>query len=274
MNTTMSGRHIRHVDFPSDEVVPRHVDVWTPPNYDESAERYPVIYMHDGQNLFHGDLSYSGVPWGVDHAAARLAVEGQIRVPIIVGIWNSEHRMQEYMPQKPVEIAPVLVGERFSKRHNGHPCSDDYLRFIVDELKPFIDNTYRTLPEREDTFVMGSSMGGIISLYAFCEYPDVFSGAACLSTSWTIAGGAFIPYLRKAVPPAKSHRIYFDYGSEARIATYESYQKQADRLFKKAGYRKNKNWTSRRFPGADHSERAWQDRIDEPLLFLLRKTIP
>ena len=265
----MSGRHIRHADFSSETVKPRHIDVWTPPDYDDSSDRYPVIYMHDGQNLFHADLSFSGVPWGVDQTAARMAELGQIRMPIIVGIWNTDQRVPEYMPQKPLRAAPTLVSKRFEKRYGGPAVSDAYLRFMVDELKPFIDATYRTLPEQPHTFVMGSSMGGLISLYALCEYPHVFSGAACLSTSWTVAGGVFIPYLRRAIPSPDAHNVYFDYGSEARIATYEYYQKQVNKLFRSAGYRNNRSWTSRRFPGADHSEQAWHDRIDEPLLFLL-----
>ena len=274
MSTTTSGRHIRHANVSASEVIPRHVDVWLPPGYDESeGRRYPVIYMHDGQNLFHAELSFSGVPWGVDHAAASLAASDQIMLPILVGIWNTEFRLQEYMPQKPLEAAPASISRRFAKRHNGHPCSDAYLRFIVEELKPFIDITYRTIPIREHTYVMGSSMGGAISLYALCEYPSVFRGAACLSTSWTVVGRTVIPYLRQSIPPPKSHKVYFDYGSEAQIATYESYQKQANKLFLGAGYRNNQSWTCRRFPGAAHSEQAWRDRIDEPLLFLLGKNI-
>ena len=270
MSTTVSGRHIRHADFPSNEVMPRHVDVWVPPDYDELVDRYPVIYMHDGQNLFHANLSFSGVPWGVDQAAARLAANDDIRLPIIVAIWNTEQRLQEYMPLKPLNAAHPLVAKRFAKRHNGYPISDAYLRFVVEELKPFIDTTYRTLPGQDHTFVVGSSMGGIISLYAFCEYPDIFGGAACMSTSWTVAGRTYIPYLQRSIPEAASHKVYFDYGSEAQIATYEAYQKQATKMFIGAGYRKGENLVTKRFPGADHSEQAWHDRIEEPLIFLLR----
>ena len=147
-----------------------------------------MLYMHDGQNLFDAKLSFSGVAWGIDKAAATLADENRIRAPIVVGIWNTGRRAQEYMPQKPLEAAPSSLADRFATNFNGTPVSDAYLRFIVTELKPFVDATYRTLPAQADTNVMGSSMGGLISLYALCEYPDVFGGAACLSSSWTVAG--------------------------------------------------------------------------------------
>ena len=269
MSTAISGHYVRHADFPGEGVLSRHIDVWTPPDYEESDERYPVIYMHDGQNLFHGDLSYSGIPWGVDQAAARLAAEGEIQMPIIVGIWNTEQRVQEYMPQKPLEAAPVAVSKRFADRHDGPPCSDAYLKFIVKELKSFIDTTYRTLPEQKDTFVMGSSMGGVISLYALCEYPDVFRGAACLSPSWTVAGGSFIAYLQRSIPSSGSHKVYLDAGSEAEGAVYKALMNQAATQFRAIGYEQGENLISKTFPGASHSEEAWGERVDEPLKFMM-----
>lgn len=271
MSSTKVGQFVRHENFSSEEVLPRHVDVWLPPGYHESDERYSVIYMHDGQNLFHGHLSYSGVPWGVDHAAARLASEGRIRMPILVGIWNTgENRIKEYMPQKPVEAAPAAVSKNFADRFDGPPDSDAYLRFIVKELKPFIDSAYRTLPQREHTMMMGSSMGGVVTLYGVCEYPGVFSGAACLSPSWTIVGHPFVQYLRRSIPlPPASHKVYLDYGSEGDGAAYNAIQKEATQLFKAAGYRDQDSLISKHFPGAPHSEQAWGERIDEPLVFLL-----
>ena len=267
----MSGRHIHHADFPSNEVTPRHVDVWVPPGYDASSERYPVIYMHDGQNLFHGHLSYSGVPWGVDHTAARLAEEGHIRAPLLVGIWNTgEERIKEYMPQKPLGTPRSAASKNFAARFGGRPHSDAYLRFIVEELKPFIDATYRTLPGQEDTYMIGSSMGGVVTMYALCEYPHVFGGVACLSSSWTMVNQPFFTYLRRTVPlPPSAHKVYTDYGSEGQSAPYAAFQKKAHALFKAAGYQDDKTVMSKHFPGAPHSEQAWSERMDEPLRFLL-----
>lgn len=265
----MTDRLIRYPSFASEWVEARPVDLWLPPGYDEGDHRYPVLYMHDGQNLFDPALSFSGLAWGIDDVAAKLIDQHQIRASVVVGIWNTKQRVQEYMPQQPLEAAPSHVADRFAETFGGAPISDAYLRFIVLELKPFVDAAYRTQPEPAHTFIMGSSMGGLIALYALCEYPHCFGGAGCLSTSWTVAGPIMPPYLRRALPEPATHTLYFDYGSEAQLAAYESYQKQVDRIVLAAGYRRERNWTTRRYPGAAHSEQAWHDRLDEPLRFLL-----
>jgi predicted alpha/beta superfamily hydrolase len=260
-----------HADFPSVHITPRHVDVWCPPGYASSPDaRYPVLYMHDGQNLFDPALSYIGVDWGVHEAIARLMAEGRIAGAIVVGIWNTAERLREYMPQKPFALpkANRLVHE-FTEGYGGLPVSDAYLRFLVEELKPFVDGTYRTLPQRERTFIMGSSMGGLISLYSLCEYPEVFAGAGCLSTHWPIGKSLLVGYVKSALPAPGHHRLYFDYGTETTDADYEPYQRRVDALLRAAGYTRGKDWITRKFPGAEHSERAWRERVHIPLEFLL-----
>ena len=156
----------------------RNVDVWFPQCYEQNGTaRYPVLYMHDGQNLFDTPASYAGESWRVDQAMTRLIEKGKIRGAIVVGVWNSPLRWREYLPQKPYE-SPALQKHHpfFLERAGGPPISDAYLKFLVEELKPFIDSKYRTLPDRQNTFVMGSSMGGLVSLYAISEYPQVFGG--------------------------------------------------------------------------------------------------
>jgi predicted alpha/beta superfamily hydrolase len=154
----------------------------------------------------------------------------------------------------------------------GVPLSDEYLRFIVTEVKPMIDGRYRTLRDRAHTFIMGSSMGGLISLYALCEYPEVFGGAGCLSTHWPAGDGAMIAYLRAAVPEPAAHRLYFDHGTQTLDATYEEFQRRVDEVVRARGYGEGTNWITRRFPGHEHSERAWRERVHIPLEFLLRGT--
>lgn len=154
--------------------------------------------------------------------------------------------------------------------------SDNYLKFMVKELKPFIDSTYSTLTEKEHTFVAGSSMGGLISMYALCEYPDVFQGAACLSTHWpgifdTINNpipSKFVAYLDENLPDPKTHKIYFDYGTETLDALYGPFQTMVDSIMVKHNYNQE-NWKTLKFEGEDHSERAWNKRLDIPLKFLL-----
>lgn len=257
--------------FPSAYVAPRHVDVWLPAAYEEAPHRaFPVLYVHDGQNLFDPALSFSGVAWEVDRTVEHLVRDGAVEPCIVVGIWNTPQRIPEYMPQKPMErLDSDKLMDRFVQTYGGPPSSDAYLRFMVEELKPFVDRLYRTRTGPEDTTVMGSSMGGLVSLYAWCEYPDVFGGAGCLSTSWTVGGRAMLPYLRDAVPDPADHRVYFDFGVEAHIATYETYQRRVDQILRQTGYVRDHNWMTERFPGAEHSEQAWRDRLDVPLHFLL-----
>ncbi|UCE19591.1 MAG: alpha/beta hydrolase [Gemmatimonadota bacterium] len=262
------GNVVHHGTFPTNFVEPRTVDVWLPPGYAESHEqRYPVLYMHDGQNLFDPVTSFIGVDWGIDETMTRLIEERRIREAIVVGIGNAPQRIQEYMPQKPVET--MLSSEKKAEciSEQGEPLSDRYLRFIVSELKPFIDATYRTLPERAQTFIMGSSMGGLISVYAVCEYPDIFGGAGCVSTHWPAGDGVVIEYLKKTLPDPNTHKIYFDYGTETVDAAYEPYQMKVDTVMQKAGYTRGENWITKKFPGHEHSERAWRQRVHIPLTF-------
>ncbi|QXD15332.1 alpha/beta hydrolase [Rhodocaloribacter litoris] len=270
----MKGHLERHEQFASAWVEPRNVDVWLPPGYETDRRRYPVLYLHDGQNLFDPGLSFSGVDWGVHEQVEHMIRDGELEGLLLVGIWNTPKRIREYMPEKPLRVPRFAhVRRRFVETYGGEPCSDAYLRFIVRELKPFIDETYRTRPGQRDTFVMGSSMGGLVSLYALCEYPDVFHGAACLSTSWPIGGRVMLPYLEDHLPDPRNHRVYFDYGVEAHIGSYEHLQRQVDAILRKGGYERDVNWLTERFPGAPHSEAAWRERVDVPLRFLLRTRI-
>ena len=249
--------------------------MWLPPGYETGPRRrYPVLYMHDGQNLFDARLSFSGVAWDVHETVERMMRDGEIDGVIIVGIWNTPRRILEYMPQKPLEwFGSKKRKKRFAETYGGAPISDAYLRFIVYELKPFIDVSYRTLSRRAYTFMMGSSMGGLVTLYALCEYPEVFRGAACLSTSWTVGGKVMVPYLKERIPDPRTHVVYFDYGVEAHIGTYEHLQREVDALFLRAGYIRDVNLMTERFPGAPHSEAAWRERVDVPLRFLLHPRV-
>lgn len=267
----VSGTLLRHAQFPSRHVAARNVDVWLPPGYTEATgTRYPVLYMHDGQNVFDPSTSYTNVDWGVDEAMTRLIANGHARAAIVVAVWNTPKRLQEYMPRKAIE------GDTFVPTPGDPPfptaeiVADDYLAFLATELKPFIDAHYRTLTGPKDTFVMGSSMGGLISAYAVLEYPQVFGGAGCVSTHWPIAGGIVEGYLAEHLPAPGSNRFYFDYGTEAIDAMYEPYQQRIDALMRTRGYRPGVDLLSHRYLGATHNEAAWRDRIEVPLMFLLQ----
>lgn len=258
----------------------RRVDVWLPPGYrDDGTEGYAVIYMHDGQNLFQPGMAFGGEEWGIDETLSRLTAEKTISGAIVVGIWNTPQRRLEYQPAKFWQyLAEDSLRRKLEAEHGGLPLSDGYLQFIVSELKPLIDRRYRTLAGRDHTFIMGSSMGGLISIYALAEYPQIFGGAACLSTHWPVSlsfsdlrvGQAMCRYLEETLPAPGAHKIYFDYGTATLDARYEPFQQQVDAVMHRLGYTPNKDWMTRKFEGAPHNEKAWRERADIPVKFLLR----
>ncbi|MDJ0755008.1 MAG: alpha/beta hydrolase-fold protein [Ardenticatenaceae bacterium] len=269
----MSHQLKHHKNFPSAFIKPRNVDVWLPPGYRaDSKKRFGVLYMHDGQNLFYKQYSDSGEDWGIVPAMEKLIAAGEVPEVIIVGIWNTDRRLAEYLPQRPFETAQGQKAQKKLPPDFGNTIlSDSYLRFLVEELKPFIDGEYRTVGSREHTSVMGSSMGGLVSLYASCQYPDVFSGAGCVSTHWPAVDGVMLDYLKEHLPQPGHHRIYYDYGTETLDALYEPHQLKVDALMRESGYQGEKDWITRRFEGAEHSESAWRERVHIPLTFLLKK---
>ncbi|XLS28994.1 alpha/beta hydrolase [Flavobacteriaceae bacterium M23B6Z8] len=274
----------RFDSLPSKYVAARNIDVWLPEDY-TVEKKYAVLYMQDGQMLFDSTKTWNKQEWGVDETISRLISAKKIQECIVVGIWNGQQlRHFEYFPQKAFEKISKRkkdsIYNDILKNDPGYTGvkvqSDDYLKFLVEELKPLIDERYATKPEREHTFIAGSSMGGLISMYAVCEYPEVFGGAACISTHWpglfTLENNpvpeAFMEYLAEALPEPGTHKLYFDHGTETLDALYPSIQKQADSILKSKGYSR-KNWKTRVFEGDDHSERSWKKRLDVPLVFLL-----
>ena len=281
-----SGKIDRIESFKSEFIHARNVDVWLPENYSKD-QKYAVLYMHDGQMLFDSTTTWNKQEWGVDEVMSNLLSSNKIRNTIVVAIWNTEYRHSEYFPQEPFESLSKQFQDsliNYEKRNGTNPLfksevvSDHYLKFIVTELKPFIDKNYSTHTGPNNTFIAGSSMGGLISMYALCEYPEIFSGAACLSTHWVGTfdttnnpiPNAFASYLEQNLPSPSDHRIYFDYGTETLDALYESFQLQVDSVMVKKGYTAA-NWKTLKFEGADHSERAWNKRLHIPLQFLLSK---
>lgn len=239
--------------------------------------------------LFDSSLSWNHSTWDVEEAMTQLQQAEKIKEVIVVGISNNGNsRHADYFPQKPFESLTSTEKETIyaSARASGVPVfndykihSDDYLKFMVTELKPFIDRNYPTLTDAKNTFVAGSSMGGLISMYAICEYPEVFGGAACMSTHWpgifTLENNpipnAFLKYLPSHLPDPKTHKIYFDYGDQTLDAMYPPLQQEVDEIMKTKGF-SNENWMTRYFPGEDHSEKAWRKRLTIPIVFLLGKT--
>ena len=180
-----SGKIERISNFKSNYVDERNIDVWLPENYNPK-NKYAVVYMHDGQSLFDSLTTWNKKEWQVDETVSHLIKNGKINDCIVVGIWNNgKYRFSEYFPQKYMNtLSEKFKNEYLTTYLQNKPQSDNYLKFIVEELKPAIDKKYSTKTEKEFTFIMGSSMGGMISMYAISEYPNIFSGAGCLSIAW------------------------------------------------------------------------------------------
>lgn len=280
------GKIERIENFPSSYISARNIDVWLPEGYSDST-KYAVLYMHDGQMLYDPAQSWNQQAWDVDDVVSELTAKNKVKNCIVVGIWNGgQTRHRDYFPQKPFErltqtekdtvVAQLQRAGRSKERFQ--PQSDKYLQFIVKELKPYIDKKYSVKTNRANTCIAGSSMGGLISLYAICEYPKIFGGAACMSTHWvgtfTLENNpvpaSFIQYLNQNLPNPKTHKIYFDCGDQTLDAMYPSIQKNVDGVMTYKGY-DARNWATKYFPGDEHNERAWNQRLSFPLEFLFGK---
>lgn len=281
-----SGKIVRIENFSSKFIFPRNIDIWLPEGY-SSQKKYAVLYMHDGQMLFDSTTTWNKQDWQADEVATKLMDAHKTKDFIIVGIWNGgATRHPDYFPQKPYEsLSPnqkVFVTNELKKigrtEENFQPVSDNYLRFLVKELKPYIDQHFSVKKDRANTFIAGSSMGGLISMYAICEYPEIFGGAACLSTHWigifsdtnNPIPEAFLKYMDSHLPQPQTHKIYFDFGTATLDAFYPKHQAKVDELMRKKGFTSN-NWETLQFEGEDHSEKAWAKRLHLPFGFLLKK---
>ncbi|WFB63134.1 alpha/beta hydrolase-fold protein [Sphingobacterium sp. WM] len=225
----------------------RNVVVWLPPSYLENTnKKYPVLYAHDGQNLFdHTNLS--GSEWRMDEIADSLMRKGEIEEFIIVAMANTKDRWIEY---------------------NGTPEGENYLKFIVTELKPFIDKTYRTKTDRANTGIIGSSMGGLISFYAAYNYPQIFSKAACLSSGFFFDDGNIMNSIKTDLKPLHNSMVYLDCGGKDLDYDFLPSNQQVNELLQKD---KQMKVLYKEFPEDPHNEVAWSKRLDIPFKFLFPK---
>jgi predicted alpha/beta superfamily hydrolase len=251
----------------------RHVEIWLPPGYDDSVTtRYPVLYMHDGQNLFDPRLSYGGVDWGVDEAVLRLVARRVIPPVIVVGVWNTADRGPEYSPW---HRAP------------------DYARFLMEELMPRINAAFRTRTGPKNTAVMGSSMGGLLSFYLVSQHPESFGACGCMSSHFPLSPATVarvfpkmdssgvpdtIPYILKDIAAGervpKGTRYWFDYGTDGLDSTYAPTHAAIRAWLLGQGLVEGQDFVVRRYQGATHSETSWRARLEDPLTFLFGSPSP
>jgi predicted alpha/beta superfamily hydrolase len=265
---TLTGDIRFHEKFRSRHLAnERTIAVYLPPGYDSSPRRrYPVLYMHDGQNIFDASTSFIGAEWGVDEACEKLITDGTIAPVIVVGVYNNDRRIDEYTPAPSTDT-----------RHSGGGRGDLYGRFLIDEVKPFIDRTYRTRPTRRYTTVMGSSLGGLISLHLAWTRPDIFGAAGVVSPSLWWSGREIMKRIERARrAPSPRPKLWIDMGTREGDSL-ESYRNSVAEVEKLSTLLQRKGWregtTLKTFihEGADHSERAWNARIETILEFLYGK---
>lgn len=279
-----SGRFVDLGKLKSSHISPTKIVIWLPPGYDTSKQRYGVVYMHDGQNLFDPARSNFNKVWAADNSALRLIAGGKVSPFIIVGIDHpGEDRGRQYLPRVLLDLLSPATREKLARQGNGKPVvSDAYLKFIVEELKPRIDRNYRTKRGRAHTAIAGSSMGGLISLYAITRYPGTFGVAGAVSThlplgnpNWSAEeradiASAWRAYVDRELGRPAGRRIWFDHGTETLDAFYRPYQENLDTALITKGWEKGRDFSSRVYEGTPHEENAWAARMDDIFGWMLK----
>lgn len=270
LDAAVPGTLVRHHLSPR-ELPARPVDVWLPPGADARAGDRPVVYCHDGQNLFLPAFSFAGVPWSM-HTAALIAAEATGRpVPLVVGVWNAgDVRANEYLPPEPA-LRPTGTGlvQRDRAAAAGSPCADRHVRMLAEEVLPLVEAAHGASTRPQDRIVLGSSMGAVASLYCALTRPDLFGGVGCVSTNFIIGGDPLVDWLAARLPEPGRERLWFDRGTETLDGEYGPTQDRMDRALRASPLVEGRDWVSRVFPGSEHSEEAWAARAPEILEFLL-----
>ena len=278
-----AGKLMRVDSFPTKYITPRPVDVWLPESY-SNDKKYAVLYMHDGQMLFDPLSTWNKQEWKIDEVATDLMERKVTKDFIVVAVHNiAAIRWFDLFPEKAINYFSKQVldsiksigGKQFE---NNDLHGDEYLKFIVNDVKPYIDATYSVFTDKANTFIAGSSMGGLMSMYGISEYPNIFEGAACISTHWVGARpqennpfpDAIFGYVADHVPNAENHKIYFDYGNKTLDQFYPKHAPKVDSIYLNKGYT-DKNFKNIFYPDTEHSENSWQERIHIPITFLLGK---
>jgi enterochelin esterase-like enzyme len=283
LGTEDSGRLLQYERIAAAGLPDQRLTIWLPPAYDAGARRYPVLYMHDGHNLFDRRWSNFDKIWAADKAMLQVSASGAIEPHIIIGIWApGADRFRHYLPRDIHDAASPGLRARMDAAAGGPILSDAYLAWIAGPLKTWVDASFRTRPGRDDTAIMGSSMGGLMSCYAFLNRPDIFGRAACISSHWpaidprAVEGGdpeliaLWDRWFAEKLGAPNGRRLWLDHGTATLDAFYAPYQQAVDARIVASGWQKGQDWESRVYEGAEHEENAWAARLPEIMGWLLR----
>jgi enterochelin esterase-like enzyme len=268
--------HLDRYLFKPEGLTERFVDVWIPEAF-EPDTAYSVIYMHDGQMLFDESSTWNGQEWRVDETLTRLMEAGKIPPTIVVGIWNADdQRTAEYFPEDALSLIDGVISDDLLSNIPDEFRANRYVDFLAESVIPFVEENYPVIKNRDGRFVIGSSYGGLISLYTLTKYPKLFSGVGALSTHWpgTYESNDEIPdgireYLRRNLPAAGTHKIYYDHGTETLDSLYAPYQQKVDVMMVDLGFTPDVDFKTEVYEGTNHSENAWADRFEVPVQFLM-----
>ena len=271
-----SGRLLEYGDISAPGLPSQRLTIWLPPDYDASRKQFRVLYMHDAQNLFDPALSNFNKVWAADTAMLGHAQSKGEDPWIIVGIWSpGVDRYRQYLPRPAYDAATGKLREAMDDYAQGAIVSKAYIDWIATSLKPWLDSALRTKPGRDDTAIIGSSMGGLISLYAFLEHSRVFGRAGCVSTHWPAIAPQSVDrtdpelvaiwtgILEEKLGEPNERKLWFDHGTATLDAYYPPYQAAIDRHMQGTGWKRGTDWESRAYPGAEHEENAWARRLPE-----------
>jgi enterochelin esterase-like enzyme len=277
-----SGRLLEYDGVAAAGLPPQRLTIWLPPGYDAGEGRFPVLYMHDGHNLFDPAESNFNKIWAADKAMRAAVQSGKVEPHIIIGIWApGTDRHRQYLPRSLYDMTAGDLRAQMDSLTAGGVISDRYLDWIAGPLKAWVDQSFRTRPGRDDTAIVGSSMGGLMSCYAFLERPEVFGRAGCVSSHWPAVDPSAIDeaqlkalwdgWLAARLGQPDGRRVWMDHGTATLDAFYAPYQQVIDARFAAAGWQKGRDWESRVYEGAEHEENAWAARLPEVFGWLLAK---
>ncbi len=279
-----TGRLLDYENVSAAGLPNQRLTIWLPPGYGRGSKSYPVLYMHDGHNLFRlADSNFNKV-WAADKAMLAAIASGKVEPHIIVGIWApGDARYRQYLPRLAYDFAPAKLRAEMDKLAGGPIISQAYLDWLAGPLKAWVDAAFRTRPGPADTAIAGSSMGGLMSCWAFVARPDVYGRAACVSTHWPLIMpgevGAADPdrqALNRAwfvdqLGPANGRRLWLDIGTGTLDAHYPPYQADIAAAVAAKGWSEGRDFRSTVYPGAEHEENAWARRLPEVFEWVLAK---